>query len=285
MDICEVKGTCVMKLHRNISCLVLAAGIGLAGCSNKENPVTQTAGTPSKQAAPGKVAETSAPAPSVDLSTPKAALKAFGEAIKSGNLAAAKAVTISDEKANKILEAFVPTFGAMKRLSDTAVKKYGEAGKSIGNDSKGGFEITDDLDKANIVETGDTATATMKDSKEKEPIKLKKIDGQWKVDFVSMMGEKGKTEDVSKIAPIFAAMTKAANESADEIEAGKYKTADEAKKAVNMKMMSALLGGFGEAMKAAGKDGANPFGGQGNPFGGSGGGNPFGGAPGSGGGK
>ncbi len=269
-----------MNMNRHALYVVTAsAAFALAGCQGKSTSVTET-GTPvSPIAIPGKPAIDRASSPTPDTSTPKATLIAFGKALEAGDVNGVKALTISDEKSDKLLEAFVPTIAAMKHLSEVSVTKFGEAGKSIGNDSGKGFELARDVENAHITETGDTATATMKDSKSKDPIKLKKVNGQWKVDFASAMGPQAKAEDIAKIAPMFTGMTKAANESAAEIEAGKYKTAEEAKQAVGMKMMTAMFGGMADLMKDAAKKGGAP--GQGNPFGGAGHGNPFGGAPGS----
>jgi hypothetical protein len=104
----------------------------------------------------------------------------------------------------------------------------------------GGSDDLTDLDKkvdaSDVKETGDTATLTPKDSKGM-PMKLKKIGSDWKVDASELSSDlpPGGTTMIDS-------MSKAAGETADDINAGKYKSADEAKKGFGMKMMGAAAG-------------------------------------------
>jgi hypothetical protein len=268
--------------------IVAVAGLAaLVGCQGKSAPVTEGSSVAPVAGSLVKV-PAAPPAPTDDLSSVRATLRTFAAAMERGDVAGVKLVSISDPKSDKLLDAMVPTVGSMKRLNDAAVKRFGEAGKSIASDKAKGMEFAKSVDDANIVIQGDTATATMKDSK--EPAKLKRINGEWKLDFVSAMGPETKNQNIEKIAPMFTGMTKAANEGAADIEAGKYKTVEEANQAIGMKLMTAMFGGMADAFKDAAKQGGgaqgNPFGGappgaaQPNPFAGSGQPNPFGGTSG-----
>ena len=174
-----------------------------------------------------------------DLSTPKGAAKSFAKALENGDAESAKAASTGGDP--KAIESMAKTFGAMKKLQDAAVAKFGEEGKSVAGGPGGGkggnmAEMSKKVDEATEQITGDTATLTTKDGG--EPLKLKKVSGDWKVDVTQMGGDMAKEGQ-----PMMDAMAKAAGETADEINAGKYKTAKEAQTALGGKMMAAMLGG------------------------------------------
>ena len=115
---------------------------------------------------------------------------------------------------------------------DAGVAKFGPEGENLGMGKQADF--TKQLENAKVEENGDVATITASDGK---PLTLKKADGAWKVDFASMPS----MDQAMKILPMMAKMAGASNELADEITAGKYATAADAKKAYGQKMMSAFM--------------------------------------------
>jgi hypothetical protein len=174
----------------------------------------------------------------VDLSSPKATAKTFASAMEAGDSAAArKCFDVKDEEQGKAIDAVVELGGASTKLAEAARKKFGDANKILqGDDSPVG--MAKELESAEEKITGDTATLTPKSGRK---MSLKKIGGEWKVDFAAMIGN----EKMDKVVPMFKAMAKALTETADEIGAGKFKTADEAKEAMGKKMMSAMFGNMG----------------------------------------
>ena len=86
---------------------------------------------------------------------------------------------------------------------------------------------------------GDTATITSANpEQQREPMKLKKVDGKWKVDMSSM---KADNMDNPQTAKMLQVMSDAAKATATEVEQGKYTSAEEAKKAMGQKIIPALM--------------------------------------------
>jgi hypothetical protein len=171
-----------------------------------------------------------------DLSTPKGAARAFAKAMEDGDAAEAKRASTGGDP--QIIEAMAKMTGNMKKLHDASVAKFGDQGKSVAGGGGNGPDFSEwskKIDEANVKEEGDTATLTQKDGG--EPMKLKKVNGEWKVDTTPLTGEMA-----SMGTAMIDSMSKAAAETADDIKAGKYKTAQEAQEALGSKMMGSSLG-------------------------------------------
>ena len=170
-----------------------------------------------------------------DLSTPKGAAKAFATAMQNGDAAAAKRASTGGDP--QMIDSLAKLSGSMKKLHDASVAKFGDQGKNL-TGGGGGPDFSDwskKIDDATIKEDGDTATLTLKDGG--EPLKLKKINGEWKVDVAPLT-----TEMASMGSAMVDSMSKAADETAGEINSGKYKTPQEAQQSLSTKMMSSSLG-------------------------------------------
>jgi hypothetical protein len=172
----------------------------------------------------------------VDLSTPKAAAKTFGQGMSDGDIDQVKASVLADADQTKALEALVKVIANFKKVEEAAVAKFGEAGKTVASQQQ--MSVGEELakiDQSTETIDGDNATLTAPDSQ--EPLHLKKTDGQWKVDFSQMPG----SDQIAQALPMIDAMAGAAGELSTEIAADKYKTADEAKNALGQKMMAAMM--------------------------------------------
>ena len=168
----------------------------------------------------------------VDLSTPKAAAKTFAHAVDKGD--ADTAVAASTGADPKTMTSFVSFVSSMKKLQDATKSKFGQ--DSMGGQQMPSFaDMEKKVDEADVKENGDTATLSAKG--DLNGITLKKVNGDWKVDFSDM--SKGATQMPGGMD----AMSKAASDTADEINAGKYKTAMEAQMALGQKVMGSALGG------------------------------------------
>ena len=185
-----------------------------------------------------------------DTSTPRGAAEAFFKALEGGDVKAARELTVGEEKHYKMLDLLVPMVGGFKKLEASAVKKWGEDGKKLlANDQGGGsFDIGGELKNAKeeIASDGNSATITpeKKEGKPNEPVKLKKVEGKWKIDLASMPSE---GMDDPNAAKVIGAMGGVAKDLAAEIDADKYKTVEEAKKAFGEKMLAVMLGAAGGA--------------------------------------
>jgi hypothetical protein len=174
-----------------------------------------------------------------DTSTPKATVKTFADALNRGDAAAVKAVTINVDP--KFIDIMTSLVSSNKALENAAVAKFGADGNGLAEDSKILGNIDKSLDTAEIKEEGDTATVKTKDSP--EPLTLKKVDGQWKIDFAQAKHVPTK-EEITQMEPMFNAMLDVNKQLVSDISAGKYKTAGEAKQAKQEKMMAAMMSGM-----------------------------------------
>lgn len=169
-----------------------------------------------------------APSATPDLSTPKAAITTFYTALMQGDAATVKAAAIADEKQTRMLDALARVMGATKAMHEAAVAKFGKDGEEIG-------QLPDArllLEKVQIEQQGDNATAVIPSKGNSEKVQLKKVAGVWKVD-VSAMPEARQT---AQSIPQMKAMIAVAEQITGEIKAGKYSTAAEAQKALISRM-------------------------------------------------
>lgn len=172
----------------------------------------------------------------VDLTSPKSAARTFGQGMSEGDIDAVKAAAIADEQQQLALEALVSVVSNFKKVETAAVAKFGEAGKSVASQQQ--MSIGEELEKIeSAIETIEGETATLASEGSDDPLHLRKVGDDWKVDFAAMPG----TDQVAQAIPMINAMAGAADELATEISADKYKTADEAKNALGQKMMSAMM--------------------------------------------
>jgi hypothetical protein len=209
-----------------------------------------------------------------DLSTPQAAAKAFSQAVFTGDVDGAKAAAMtSSPDEEKSLEMIVQLRGAQKKMVDAAVAKFGDEGKSLyqqgGRGGGGGGnapapatsveEIAKRIDDADVKTEGDTATVTPKEGR---PTHLKKSGSDWKVDMSQMEG----LTRLAQNPDMVDTMQKMYTELASDIDAGKYKSVDEARTAMREKMMALRGGGGGGGgMRRGGAGGAGAGGASTHP--------------------
>jgi hypothetical protein len=186
-----------------------------------------------------------------DPSTPKGAAAALFKAMQSGDAAAVRPLVVGTDRQVALFQAMVPLTGAFKALETAAVKKFGPEGKQItggGSATTPAADLEDELEAAQEKIDGDTAELTPKATAAadagktaaaaKPPMKLKRVDGVWKVDLASMPTEK---LDTPASITLVQKMTGLARDTATEIDDGKYKTVDEAKLAFQQKILPAIL--------------------------------------------
>ncbi len=148
-----------------------------------------------------------------DLSSPKAAAKTFFKAMENNDVATAKkACTGADDKS---IESLAATMANFKKFSDAAKSKFGDKAKNL--DDLKAFDV-DSIDQATVKENGNEAMLDSKGSN----AKLKKVDGDWKVDV----------SDMAAMLPMMKGLGDAAGKAADGINNGSIKTMEDAKKQV-----------------------------------------------------
>jgi hypothetical protein len=176
------------------------------------------------------------PAPTkADLTTPKGAALSFGNALLAGDNAGLRATSLGSDNDYKILESLGTMVSAMKKLSDAAAEKFGK--DNVISKSGKDMDIAAELEKSEVKVDGDSATIINKDKPDdKNPMKLKKVGSDWKVDLASLPKEG--MDQLTKMAP---AMAKVAAEVTKEIKDGKYAKAEDANTALGQKMFAAMM--------------------------------------------
>jgi hypothetical protein len=170
-----------------------------------------------------------------DLTTPKGAALMFGNALLAGDNAGLRAASTGTEADYKVCESLGTMVSAMKKLSDAATAKFGK--DNVISKSSKDMDIAAELEKSEVKQDGDSATIINKDKPdEKNPMKLKKVGSDWKVDLSSLPKEG--MDQLVKMAP---AMAKAASEVTTEITSGKYQKAEDAQQALGQKMLAAMM--------------------------------------------
>jgi hypothetical protein len=177
-----------------------------------------------------------------DVADIKASGRAFVTAMHEGDIAEAKKHALTDEGSEKLLEVMVTMTKSRAVITDAAVAKFGDEGKTIVAQGQTPGQLPRNYEDADIQVMGDTATVTPKSGR---PVKFKK-DGDWKVDFTALPNK----EQLDKAVPMMTAMSSAMTETAAEIKDNKYSTLAQAKQAFHMKMAASL--GIGGAPGAPG---------------------------------
>jgi len=181
-----------------------------------------------------------------DAADVKAAATGFFKAMETGNAAEAKAAASGSDKQLALLDTLVPVVSAFKQLENAAVKKWGEEGRKTLTQGQGGgpnpFNFEEELKKADVKVDGGNATimaANAKPEEKKEPMKLKKVEGKWKMDMGSIPSEGLDDPNTTKM---LKAMADVAKSTATEIDQGKYASANAAKEAMGQKILPLILG-------------------------------------------
>lgn len=190
----------------------------------------------------------------------KASGQAFAKAVQEGDVQEAHKYAITDDASSKFLDVLVSLTKARKNMTDAAVAKFGEPGKSVfagrtNLSANGPDEIAKRMDSADIEIQGDTATVTPKNpapgqrGQSAQPMVFKKEDGTWKLDFTKFPNKDRMPQEL----PMMEKMSSAMNETADEIKSGKYATVQEARSGFIQKVRAAIGGPAGRPGASGGE--------------------------------
>jgi hypothetical protein len=166
------------------------------------------------------------PDPDPELTSPKAVAVAFAKALQAGDDAAIRMVSVGPDENLKAAVAVGRVMPALKRLRDACDNKFG-AGNILSKTVAAGADLAAQAGEAEYHVDGDAATAVRKDRpNEKDPLRLKRVDGKWKVDLTSMgLGAAGVAAKASDLTKVF-------DDATAEVTSGTYKTAQEAVAAI-----------------------------------------------------
>ena len=186
----------------------------------------------------------------------RAAGNAFADAIRQGKFEDAKKHAVTDEKSEKFLDGMTKFVHARQTLSDAAVAKFGDEGKTMMPQAANapGPRFDQKWNDAKIEVNGDTAVVTPKNPPENnepsgpgaraprmqpQPVKFRKDGGEWKIDLTQLPH----MEQMERGMPMLEKMSTVMSEVGGEIKDGKYQNVNEAKQALHQKMMAAM--GYG----------------------------------------
>jgi hypothetical protein len=175
-----------------------------------------------------------------DLSSPKAAALSFAVALEKGDTEGAKAAAVATAKNAEMIGLLTEVGQNANKLRDAAKAKFGDAAaEQFGTAKHTPEEVAKQLDKADIKIDADTATITNPnpDPRQRGSLTLKKVNNDWRVDLTS--GPMG--EQLIQQLPVLQALSSSFSDVAAEIAADKYKTVEEAKQAIQARMMSVVL--------------------------------------------
>ena len=172
--------------------------------------------------------------------TPKQAATAFFRAMVAGDVAAAKAASVGDERSERWLEAVIENATAMRSFHDAMKERFGveaggASGLSAGAAGTKQDEVLAEIETAEEKIDGDAATITGAADRRKV-VHLKRVNGEWKVD----RGQLGITESVDRFVDRTRRTAKAYRDLAAEVRAEKYKSPAEAKQAFGDRLIRAI---------------------------------------------
>lgn len=173
-----------------------------------------------------------------NASTPKGAAALFFQAMESGDIAAAKEMAVGNARQMAVLDALVPVVSGFKKLEAAAAKKWGEEGRKTlitGQDGPGSFDFKEQLKTAREEIVEDSATITPVNAKDakRDTMKLKRIDGKWKLDLASIPTDGLENQATQKM---LRTMAQIATSLAGEIDQDKYASATDAREALRRRM-------------------------------------------------
>ena len=209
------------------ACVFAAAGAAVGQPTTKPMAATTE---------PGK-------AVTVDLSSPKAAVKTLASAQVAGDEKAMRAALIATgETEEKMSSAMVELAVALADFDKAMVARYGpaETVKIMGDPGENLKEILDVIDRATEKVDGEQATL-MSNPSAQGTMALKRVNGQWRV-VVADLAKAGSPDDVRRT---LESETKGAATFRDltaDVTSGKLPTADAAGQAMKMRMTAMNAG-------------------------------------------
>ena len=196
-------------------------------------------------AQPATTRSTSAPATTRavmdDQSSPKAALKSFARALEAGNKQAIMRLLVADSPQDKKLaDAASDLAEATAHLREAAVKTFGpEMSRALGNEPGGADEAVKRIDQSDEKIDGDKGTVKPKEN-EGPPLIMVKRDGKWMLPM-NELSKDVEPADLEKNLSDMGRQIKLLRDLSDEVAAGKYKTAIDARQALDKRIMQASM--------------------------------------------
>ncbi len=229
-----------MRRVRSVrSVLVIMIVLGVAPVARTAAAAAEPATVPATTtAAAAATKAATAPAEPADRSSPKAAAVSLFKAITARDRdAVAASFFAADDDQRALAAAMADVIVAGKRLGDAAKDKFGQAGDPIGRGMLDPADL-EKLEDATVVETAaDAAILTVPD--QPRPMSFRKQDGEWRLVVTDFDG--AAPQNVTKQTRLIRAMADAIDAAAADIAAGKHKTPDEARFAIQQSLHQVML--------------------------------------------
>lgn len=185
-----------------------------------------------------------APTSQPDLSSPRAAAKSLRSAVRRGDADAVRQimVAIPDDPQQQLIGCYADLIVAAKRMADAAQNKFPGSTTPFAQ----ALVSPDDsaaIDRAQLDEQEDSATLTPQtDAGRSGPTAFRKIDGQWRVIVPSGPADRAASDGSARADQIalLRAMRDVMNQTADEIDAGKFSSVQEAETAARERLGSVI---------------------------------------------
>lgn len=159
-------------------------------------------------------------------SDPKSAARAFAQALIEGDADEAKTYFDGDDDSKQLIEPMAAASIAYKKAAEAAVTKFGEEARTVyGKDRNSIF--LQKIENSEEVFDGDDKAMLDRRRVKGDPIRLRKVDGAWKIYKLP--------DAVINARKEITAMTQALETVAKEIEDGEFKTALDSHDAIKAK--------------------------------------------------
>ena len=169
-----------------------------------------------------------------ELATPKIAAITFVRAMEADDSEAFRKVTLGNDEDYQLFEPLLRMTGAAKKLEKAARTRFGKEGTKIVRESPAvGLEVH--VQESDVKVIGDRATLKHKADADADALPLKMTPAGWKVDLTAIANR----HQMSAAAGGMLKMQQALEQATNDILEGKFKTADDAAKAVVSRMTEA----------------------------------------------
>lgn len=154
---------------------------------------------------------------SADSGDPKAVFKQYTEALSAGDVDRAKQLILADEKRLPVIEGRRAAAAAEKQFQGAVEKAFPGALQPVGY-TGATTRPAEVPDPERLTYSNDTATLVSRDSL--EPVRFKRVGGDWKIDLNAMYPP----QTVAEIETFRGALVEMMNALSTEIAAGRFKS-------------------------------------------------------------
>ena len=189
------------------------------------------------QTPPAVVTTVPATTQAADPSTPRGALHALARALDAGDRQIILELLWSDSDAQRRwASATADLAEATAALRRSAMQGFGaEASRPLGVDLAATPEAVARIEAAEVAITGDRAIVRTA-GEEGPPLVLARRDGTWRVPVAEFLKDV-ESPDLERAVTLLSEETRLLRELADEVAAGKYKTATDARQALDQRIL------------------------------------------------